>query len=425
MKITFWGGTESVTGSMSVITTANQKVLVDCGMFQGLHEIEEKNDIPFSFNPEDVSAVLLTHAHLDHCGLLPKLVKEGFRGKILATKGTIDLAKIVMKDAASISDKYFSEEDVTKTIHLFKVVKFNETVQLDDIGIKFIPAGHILGASSVKVSAEGKNVIFSGDIGRSDDHLLESPEQCPEVDLVVMEATYGDRSREGNLYKEFHSFLVDISRNKKIGLIASFAIARGQLLLSVISEFFERHPEDSFPVYVDSPMMLEACKIYSIHAQETKKSTELVDAMKKFEHLEHARQWDSVKKKSGPLLILSSSGMMTGGRVLRHFINLHERKDTILYLPGYQGEGTLGKRLLEGERTVNVNDTQITWNGEVLGSSSFSSHADQGELLKWAAQNNKICLIHGEEQAKKKLQAEMEIAGKSVKIPARGESITL
>lgn len=423
MKITFIGGTESVTGSLSKLETKKAKILIDCGMFQGPAQIEDMNEIPFSFEPKDIDYVILTHAHLDHCGLLPKLVKEGFNGKILATKGTIDLAKIVMNDAAKISDKYYEEAHVTATIHRFKAVKINETVTLDDFSVKFLPAGHILGASSVKISSDNKSVVFSGDIGRSDDHLLEAPPACPEADLVIMESTYGNRMRKGDIYKELHTFLMDISRNKKIGLVASFAIARGQLLISLISEFFERHPEESFPVYVDSPMMLEACKIYQAHADETLKSKELTFALERFEHLEHVRQWESLKKKNGPVLILSSSGMMTGGRVLRHFVNLQDRKDTILFLPGYQGEGTTGQRLLKGERSLVVNGQQVFWQGEILGSGAFSSHADQKELLAWASVNKNVCLIHGEKEAKEVLKVELEKTGKKVVLPVRGQSI--
>ena len=425
MKITFWGGTESVTGSMSIIESGKDKIIVDCGMFQGLPDVEVLNELPFPFDASTITDVILTHAHLDHCGLLPRLVKEGFQGKIYATKGTIDLAKIVMKDAASISDQFYEESDVENTIHRFRPAKFLETVSLKEVTLKFIPAGHILGASSVKITANGKSVVFSGDVGRSDDHLLKGPGVCPEADMVILESTYGNRVRSGNVYKELHSFLMDISRNKKIGLIASFAIARGQLLLSLIYEFFERHPEDSFPVYVDSPMMLEACRVYKAHADETLKPEDLPMQLEKFEKLEHVRQWESLKKKDGPILILGSSGMMSGGRILRHFSHLQDRKDAVLFLPGYQGEGTIGKKLIEGERSFLVNGSQVFWKGGVIGSSAFSSHADQNELMTWAKDNKNICLIHGEQDAKMALKEKLENEGKSVLIPVRGQSITL
>lgn len=425
MKITFWGGTESVTGSLSIVETSSEKIVIDCGMFQGLADVEVLNELPFPFDAKSITNVILTHAHLDHCGLLPKLVKEGFKGKIYATKGTFDLAKIVLKDAASISDEHYDEADVTRTIHAFRIVKFQETVSLEDMSLKFIPAGHILGASSVKITSGGKSVVFSGDVGRSDDHLLQGPQPCPEADLIVLESTYGNRVRTGDIYKEFHSFLIEISRGRKIGLIASFAIARGQLLLSLINEFFERHPSDSFPVYVDSPMMLEACKVYKAHADETLKGEDLAEQMEKFEKVEFIRQWETLKRKDGPLLILSSSGMMTGGRILRHFSHLQERKDTIIFLPGYQGEGTIGRKLFEGERTFTVNGVQVTWKGEVQFSSAFSSHADQNELMHWARDNIKVCLIHGESEAKLSLKAKLEKEGKSVMIPVRGQSIIL
>lgn len=426
MIITFLGATTEVTGSMTLVDLPEGKILVDCGMQQGLDETEKLNLLPFPFDPHEIKAVLLTHAHLDHCGMLPKLVREGFTGTIYSHKATLELTKLILEDSASINDKYYDLPDVRKTLNQCKAVDWTETQTIVGASVKFFPAGHILGASSVKIASERKSVMFSGDLGRKNDLLIKSPETSPSVDLVIMESTYGGKNRQGNSEKELHSFLMDLSRNKKTGIIASFAVARGQLLLTMINEFFIRHPEDKFPVYVDSPMMEEACEVYKHFAHLTLMPKSLQEAMKSYEHIHHARQWESLKKKSGPLLIISSSGMMTGGRIARHLENWQDDKKAVLFLPGYQGEGTPGRSFMNGERVLKAThyDT-INWSGEVLGSEAFSSHADQSELINWLGNNKRVCLIHGEKESKEKLQSKLQEMGVDCRIPSRGETIQI
>lgn len=426
MKIQFWGATEDVTGSLTIVHLPEGKILIDCGMNQGISEVEALNAKQFPFEPEEIQYVLLTHAHLDHCGMLPRLVKKGFRGSIYTTKPTSELAKTILEDSASINDKYYDEKDVSKTIHLFKTVKWNETLELAGASIKFIPAGHILGASSIKINSEGKSVVFSGDLGRSNDMLIPPPSPCPEVDAVIMESTYGGKVRQGNPEKELHTFLMDISRNSKVGIVASFAVARAQLLLTMINNFFERHPEEKFPVYIDSPMMAEANRIYLHHSDKTLIPSELRNALKNIEVIEFQRQWESLSKKDGPILILSSSGMMTGGRISRHLENWCNDKNAVLLLPGYQGAGTPGRMFLEGSRTIPGQDgLTLQWLGSVIGSEAFSSHADQNELIDWLGTNQKVFLIHGEENSKRALRDKLTDLGKDCVIPVRNELIQI
>lgn len=426
MKITFLGATTEVTGSMTLVEVSEGKLLVDCGMHQGLAETEKLNTLPFTFDPHEIKSVLLTHAHLDHCGMLPRLVREGFSGKILATKPTLELTKIILEDSASINDKYYDLADVRKTLNLCKAVDWNETETVAGASVKFLPAGHILGASSIKISSSGKTVLFSGDLGRKNDLLIKSPEPSPLVDMVIMESTYGGKIRQGDSEKELYTFLMDISRNNKIGIIASFAVARGQLLLTMIHEFFERHPDEKFPVYVDSPMMEEACEIYNHYAQVTMMPKCLQAAMKSFEHVKHESQWKSLQKKNGPLLVISSSGMMTGGRIARHLENWQDDKNAVLFLPGHQGEGTPGRKFLNGERSLNApHYNTINWSGDVLGSEAFSSHADQSELINWLGDNKKVYLIHGEKKSKESLQSKIRERNAECNIPVRGETIEL
>lgn len=425
MKITFWGGTETVTGSQTLLERGDFKALVDCGLYQGLKDIVKLNSLKPPYRPSELRSVFLTHAHLDHCGMLPQLVARGFKGTIYCTKPTFELARTILLDAASISDEYYNRSDVDATLKHFKFIEFNHHFMVDDVNVCFLPAGHILGAASIEFRFAGKKVVFSGDIGRKKDPLIPEPLPCPEADLVVMESTYGGKVRQGKMYAELFSFLVDISRQKKIGLIASFAIARGQLLLTMIQEFFTKYPDESFPVYIDSPMMEEACKIYQHYSEMTKLPQQLNDVMKNFEHIQYDRQWSSLKKKEGPFLVISSSGMMTGGRILRHLETWQNRKDAVLFLPGYQAEGTPGRSFLEGQKSIMTTDKLIDWQGEVLGSEAFSSHADQDELIEWVGSNGRIFLIHGEESSKQKLQTKLWKDGKDIRIPLKGESIEI
>lgn len=427
MELIFWGATEDVTGSLTYVEMPEGLLVIDAGLSQGTWQTEMMNELPLPFEASKVKAVILTHAHLDHSGYLPVLFKHGFRGQIYCTKATAKLASIILRDSASLDDQdYYDESDVAKTIQLFKTVEWHETYPLLGGTFSLFPAGHILGASSIKLKANDKTVVFSGDLGRPNDPLLPPPESCPEADVVVMESTYGGRERLGDLEKELYSFLVKISREQRVGIIASFAVARGQLLLSLIHDFFNRHPEEKMRVVFDSPMMAEANEIYKTYAHLTLRPDVVKHSLAKAESLEYTGQWESLRKKKGPLLIISSSGMLTGGRIGRHLYNWHNDPEAILFLPGYQAKGTPGRALIEGERTLKgAGDYTFEWKGEVIHSDAFSSHADNSELIDWTRNlkpGTRICLIHGEDSAKESLRKELEKKGFKVKIPFRNEA---
>jgi metallo-beta-lactamase family protein len=431
MKLHFWGATDDVTGSMTIIKLESAKILIDCGLAQGLPEVEKINQLPFPFPPSEISAVIITHAHLDHTGYLPRLVKKGFKGVIHCTPPTAKLMRIILLDSAKLNeDGFYEEADVEQTLRQVKTHEWNEKFDIQEATVSFIPAGHILGASSVMLKIEGKKIIFSGDLGRHDDPILPSFPPCPEADVVVMESTYGGKNRTGNIEKELHSFLVTVARESRVGIIASFAVARAQTLLTLIHEFHKRHPEEKIRVVMDSPMMKEANKVYQQYSHLTKFGEDLFAALDEIDAIDFQKEWESLKKKSGPLIILSSSGMLTGGRIARHLYNWHEDKNAILFLPGYQGVGTPGRAMVEGKRNLmGPNGELFNWNGEVWNSDAFSSHADQSELLKWAelqSSKTKIFLLHGETSSKELLK--MELIGKGleqVEIPIRGSSYTV
>lgn len=430
MEIIFWGATDDVTGSLTFLKLPEGLIAVDCGMFQGTLETMKLNDLSLPFPPSELKAVILTHAHLDHSGMLPALVKKGFKGPIYCTKATAYLAKIILMDSASLENQdLYSEEDAMKAINRIQHLEWNETINILGASIKLLPAGHILGASSVKIHAENKTIVFSGDLGRDNDPLIPAPEPCPEADVVIMESTYGNRVRNGNIEKELHSFLMTVSRESRVGIIASFAVARGQLLITLINEFFSRHPEEKVRVVMDGPMMSDANKIYERFSDLTKMPQAVEQSLENIEQLDFQGQWESFKKKGGPLIIISSSGMLTGGRIGRHLANWQDDPKAILFLPGYQAEGTPGRAFLEGERTMKGPDEEIIrWSGEVLSSDAFSSHADQNELISWTKnlkEGAKVFLIHGDEAAKNALGAKLTEKKLKVKIPFRSEAVLI
>lgn len=426
MKITFWGATEDVTGSLTYIEVPEGKIIVDCGLYQGKEETEKLNLRPLPTPPSEIRDVIITHAHLDHTGYLPKLVKSGFRGTIHCTPSTAKLMRIILNDSAKLSEDFYDGADVVHTLSLVKTHDWNEHFQLSGATASFVPAGHILGASSLILKSDGKRIVFSGDLGRDNDPLLLPHDPAPRADAIVMESTYGGKIRKGDIDKELHSFLMTVSRSSRVGIIASFAVARGQLLLYLINDFFKRYPNERVRVVVDSPMMVEANKVYSEFAHLTKSRWDLAASLETIDSIDFKKEWDSLKKKQGPLIILSSSGMVSGGRIFRALQNWCEDESAILFLPGYQGEGTQGRSLSEGNRVISSPTGDFVWKGEIWPSEAFSSHADQGELLHWCTSHNKetkTFLIHGEEESKIALKQKLISHGMSdITIPGRGES---
>lgn len=429
MKIQFLGAIEDVTGSMTLIENKNEKILIDSGLYQGLPHIVKKNIRPLAFNPAEIKAIVLTHAHLDHSGYIPRLVKLGFRGHIFCTRETMKLARIIMTDSARLLDEnkhhplhsFYGPEDILMATSFFKTKELNEVFEVAGLKIHFQSAGHILGASSAVIEGE-KKIVFSGDLGRSNDLIMYPPAPCPETDYLIMESTYGGTVRKGDLQQELIDFLKKIKNESRVGIIASFAVARGQMLITLIHEYYKAHPEDRVRFVIDGPMMVEANRIYIEYAHDTRIPDQVKEALRSIESLEHLREWESLRKKEGPLIIISSSGMVTGGRIWRHLENWQDDDRAVLFLPGYQSEGTPGRALAMGRREIQDEEgNKIKWRGEVISSQAFSSHADQNELLAWVKNISKdtmIYLNHGEHESKEAFREKLtEIGFKHVKVP--------
>lgn len=423
MNIKFLGAIEDVTGSMILLEFSKRKILIDCGLYQGTNEVVKKNLRSLPFNPKEITDVILTHAHLDHSGFIPRLVKLGFRGNIYATKPTLKLARIIMNDSAHIIEKsehhilksFYEMQDVEIAISLFKSKKFNETFDIEGLSVTLLAAGHILGAASVFITDGDKRIVFSGDLGRLNDPLIPPPEKCPETDILVIESTYGGKVREGDLEEELFNFLKKIKKESRVGIIASFAVARAQSLITLVHQFYENHPEEKIRFVIDGPMMTAANKIYKEFSHETTRPQELLKALEEVEVIDHARQWESISKKEGPLLIITSSGMVSGGRIWRYLENWQDDNKACLFLPGYQAIGTAGRALSEGVRIIHDEQgKEVHWSGEVISSGAFSSHADQNELLSWISdlkKDTQIFINHGEKISKEKMKAKLQEIG--------------
>jgi metallo-beta-lactamase family protein len=417
MEIQFIGATVDVTGSMTMLTNLSGKILVDSGMYQGTQDVALRNRSLLPFEPDTIEAIILTHAHLDHSGFIPRLVKLGFRGAIYCTKPTMKLAMLIMSDSAKILNneahplhKFYEPEDVSIATSLFKTKSMHEVFNVLGMEIKFFPAGHILGAASVIIKGD-KTIVFSGDLGRQGDPLIDSPEPCPPADMVIMESTYGDRTRHGLPEEELNSFLRQVKKKSQIGVIASFAVSRAQVLITLIHKFYEEHPEERVRFVIDSPMMMKANNIYKEFSQMTKIPLELKAALDEVEVIDELREWESIRKQEGPLIVVTSSGMVSGGRIWRYLENWQQETNACLFLPGYQGAGTSGKLLSEGERVIfDEKGKKVHWHGEIRTSGAFSSHADQHELISWLKNvepETQIYLNHGGDKSKYILREEL------------------
>ena len=422
MELQFIGATVDVTGSMTLLRNSQGQILIDSGLYQGLDEVVKRNKTPLPFKIEEIDAIIITHAHLDHSGFIPRLVNLGFRGVIYCTKPTMKLARIIMADSANIFDKnkhslmhgFYLPKDVTTASSLFKTKNYHEPFEVLGMTVEFFSAGHILGAASVLIKGD-KTIVFSGDLGRTNDPLIGAPENCPASDIVVMESTYGGRVRKGVLEDELKDFLQKIKKESKVGIIASFAVARAEMLITMIHKYYTENPEEKIRLVIDSPMMVNANNVYKEFAELTKLPNELKAALTEVEIIEHVRQWESISKKEGPLIVITSSGMVSGGRIFRYLQNWQNDKNACLFLPGYQGEGTTGRLLSTGERVfTNDEGEQINWHGEVVTSEAFSSHADQSELIGWLKHVDpltQIILNHGELESKLEFQKKLTSLG--------------
>jgi len=440
MRVEFLGGVRTVTGSATLLEKGSLKWLVDCGMFQGGKELEEKNWHLQPYQAKHLSFILLTHAHIDHSGLIPKLVQEGFRGKVICTKATRDLCEVMLEDSGHIQEMeaewqnrkgkragkreaipLYTMNDAEKSLRCFQTVNYGERFQLaDGIKVRFQDAGHILGSAIIEIwieeGGEKKKLIFSGDLGNSDQPIIRDPAWVEEGDVLWLESTYGNRfhkSREETVQELLKIVQEAIAHEAKV-VIPAFAVERTQDIIYTLGQFIRQGSIPSIPIYIDSPLAISATEIFKRNPdcfdQETQDLLSGGENPLEIPGILYTRTIEESKAINGdsrPGVIVSASGMCDSGRIKHHLKHHLWRKESHIVIIGYQAEGTIGRRIVDGAKTVRLFGEEIAVNAHIHTLGGFSAHADQKGLLDWLSHFSspqlEVFVNHGEEQVSTEL----------------------
>ncbi len=425
-KLTFLGAARTVTGSKYLLDIGGRKILVDCGLFQGLKQLRLRNWEQLPVEPADLSAVVLTHAHLDHTGYLPRLVAGGYHGKVFCTPGTADLCKLVLPDSARLQEEdareanrlsyskhhpalpLYRESDAYRALSQFQSVGFGKPFSLiEGVDIEFVNAGHLLGSSFIRMSIKnGPTILFGGDLGRYSRPVLPDPSPPPQADVLLLESTYGDRIHEPDDRGERLAAIIKdtIAKGGKV-IIPAFAIGRVEEVLYWIKKLEDEGKLPKLPVFLDSPMALDALRYYANRASELDPDIQTAVEIRRFftarfQPVASAQQSSELVRSKIPSIVVSSSGMATGGRVLYHLQRaLPDKRSTVLFV-GYQAEGTRGRQLVDGAREVKIRGQQVPVHARIERLDSMSAHADSVETQRWLAAFKTppriTYLVHGE-----------------------------
>jgi metallo-beta-lactamase family protein len=451
IKIHFLGASGTVTGSKFYLETPETNIMIDCGMFQGLKELRSINWQPLPIDDSKIDVVLLTHGHLDHSGYLPRLVKQGFRGKVLGTFPTLSIARIILLDSAKIQEEqakkaneegyskhdpalpFYNIEEAERTIDLFSGCEKDEWIELsDNIRFKYRFNGHIIGATFIELEVFGKLFVFSGDVGRSNDKLLAPPERPEWADYLFLESTYGNKNHpEENIAAILSGLANKTIEEKGTLIIPSFAVERLQLLMFILWHLYKENKIPKLPIFIDSPMGNNVLSVFEEFPNWHKLSKNEYEAMRNhFTIIEsYADTWKTIDDPR-PKIVIAGSGMVTGGRVLTYVKQLIDEPSTNVLLVGYQAEGTRGRQLLEGAHELKVFGKYYPVKASIHLIESLSAHADQTELLYWidAIQNipEKIFLIHGEPNALDVFKVKIrDVKGWDCRIPKMYETVEI
>ncbi|MGE3163327.1 MAG: MBL fold metallo-hydrolase RNA specificity domain-containing protein [Planctomycetota bacterium] len=432
MKVTFLGAAGTVTGSKYLVEAGSGRFLIDCGLFQGVKALRRRNWARLPIDPATLDAVVLTHAHLDHTGYLPVLVRNGFRGPIYCNPPTLDLVKILLADSAKVQEEearfankegysrhhpavpLYGTEEVAAVEPQLRAVGVADPLQVGGCAVHRSIAGHILGATSVRVVGDGVSVMFSGDLGRFHDPLIPAPDHVGAADWVIMESTYGDETHAGVDPVEAIALVLRRTIDRRgVLLIPSFAVGRAQHLLFALDEVFRRGLVEPVPVYVDSPMATDVTDLYlrypSYHRLTPEACQRVCSRAKFTADVEESKR---INGQRGPFVVIASSGMLTGGRVLHHLKRIAPEAENTILLPGYQAPGTRGAALVHGRESVKVHGRYVPIRAEVVQLGMFSAHADQHELLEWLGHAprppSQVMLVHGEPEAADVLRVRIE-----------------
>lgn len=451
MQVTFHGATETVTGSRHLVEANGRRVLVDCGLFQGVKRLRTMNWEPFPVDPTTIDAVVLTHAHIDHSGFLPGLVRGGFGGPIYCTSSSASLASILLPDSAHLQEEearyankrrsskhdpalpLFTQADAELALDRFRIVEFDTDFSpVDGISARFGRAGHILGAAWVRIDDGDRSVLFSGDLGRDDDLLMMPPTPPPDADHVVIESTYGDRAHPASdPIGEMERIVNDTIDRRGIVLIPVFAVGRAQTILHILATLRAQGRIPSVPTYLNSPMAIDATEMFIAARGDHLLTDAQVEAM--CDGVEFVRDVEASKEltaRRDPMIVLSASGMITGGRVLHHVNQVGPDRRNTIVLAGYQATGTRGATLAGGGRILRIYGDDVPIRAQVEQIDSLSAHADADGLLRWlgsmATPPSAVSVVHGEAGAadvmRRRIGHELDLPAS---VPGMGDSVVV
>ena len=494
LKIEFLGAVGTVTGSQFLVTAGERRVLVDCGMFQGSPEETARNRLPFAYPPGSLDAVLLTHAHLDHCGRLPALVAAGYGGPVYATPATADLAAIVLRDSAKLQEEFskrwerrhrekaartdaseeealaaenedvparirsappeawaetprplYSLKDVEETVGRFEVAPYDHAVTVaPGVSAVFHDAGHILGSAMIELRLDGPrptNIVFSGDLGRDETPILRDPTRLEQADFVIVESTYGDREHAPHTegVNELVAAVNEVARARGVLLVPAFAIGRTQEVVWTLDHLLREGRVPKLPLFIDSPMATRASEVYLRHPEAYDEQTGALlrsgDSPLEYpdeEYTATSEQSKTIRHRDRPFMIVASSGMLTGGRIVHHLKDFLGQPSTTLLFIGYQAEGTLGRHLQTGGKTARLDGQEYPVRCRVRNVSGFSAHADEDELIAWLTamtaktKPRRVFVVHGDPAPAANLAARIKAdLGVDAHVPTYRETIDL
>ncbi len=450
-QLQFLGAAGTVTGSKYLLTHNGRKILIDCGLFQGAKALRLKNWEEFGVSPSEIESIILTHAHIDHSGYIPRLVKEGFQGKIYCTPATKELCQILLPDSGHLMEEeaeylnrhkktkhspalpLFTVEEANAALSYFEAVPFHEKKSLgSDTSFEFNYAGHILGAASAIIDVAGKKIAFTGDIGRMSDSIFYPPEPLPEIDYLVTESTYGNRLHEqSNPLDDLATVINETYKRKGVILIPAFAVGRTQTVMNDLSRLRSQGRIPVFPMFLNSPMATNASKLFceykALHKLSEKECIETCEIVKYVRTIEESK---SLNVRKGPMLIISASGMLTGGRILHHLKAFAPYPENSILLTGFQASGTRGDALERGAGDIKIHGDYVPVRAQITVMHNMSAHADYKEIIQWFSESQvnpeRVFVTHGESSAADEFRRRLtETFGWQCSVPIQGELVVL